>query len=511
MEKEDLERLMKQINSKPLPKHWDEFVKKITLKHNVIHKNGSECKCTNCNKKFKTGKIKISDIAECPHCNNRYVVIGNSLYYRGQSFNESIIVCQKINKKVVVRVFEIYSNFDKSKETMRTSMQEYARTIMGVGTYLSDAISFYMGYAQIYHYNKNTSWRKYDGVRDFTVLRCYPYNKKKLIQYTSMKYSPIKEFMNEFPSYNYLQTVNLAAYPGFESLWKMGLKELCKASPLLKKKGSFQKRFGVPKSFLPFMVKNKITYNELLRLQITQIPDIKIIRQYKYISCSKLKKLKKIIPLKYVNLVSQLGKIEMEEITELFEVVNPKKLAKYKEIKNNINIYIDYIDFIKKLGFDMSDTKFLFPKGLKELHDKYEKEIKIKENLETTIKIYQRFFYLSNYIYENDKYIIYPAPAFETFEEESRNQSNCVRQYASRYAESKTEIYFMRSKSNMSKSLVTVQCKDNSIVQSQQKSHKNLTLSQSEFLSEWQNYKKKQARKIKNLEATNIIIQNMVA
>ncbi len=486
MNQNELTLLMKKVDKRPLPKKWDEFVRKITIKHNVIYKNRGTCRCTNCNKTFDTGKIKIGDITTCPHCKNKYSVMGGYLYYRGQSFEKSVLVCQRFNKQIVIRIIEIYTYFDRQKDKMITSTQEYGRIIAGVGIFLSDATYFYMGHQNIYHRVKNSYWREYDGVRDYMCLTAYPYSKKRLIKGTNIEYAPIREFLEENYNYTYLEAVFLAAYPNFESMWKMGLKNLSKSAYMFKKTGEFQKVFGISRSFLPFMVEHDINYREYQVLKIIKEQNIEAIEKFKRLNLNKLKKLSKnVLITKHIDNCVELVKAHNKSLDYVLKYVKLKKLVKYKQLVGHFNIYKDYLTFIEKLGFDMRNTKYLFPKNLLELHDKFEAELELKENINIVTKIYERFLDLSHFIYENAKYIIYPAPNFQSFSEESRLQNNCVRQYAERYSNNETEIYFMRDKNNMEESLVTVEYKYGKIIQKEQKNHTQATKEQSDFLDKW--------------------------
>lgn len=502
----NIELFMKKVDKKPYPKHWKEFVAKHYIEQNIFFKFGNKCLCTNCQHEFKSGKgFNIGELKECPNCHNKFVVFGNSLYYRYKTFRKDIIMCQKVGGKVVIRVFEIASYFNSETKKMIRDEQEYAREILGVGTFHSDAICFYLGYGRVYHYGDNTCWRSYDGVRDYAVLPCYPYNKQNLKNNTIMEYAPIEEFLKENPYCNYLQALKLAAYPSFESLWKLGLKNLSQYSYKFKKTGTFKKRFGISKNHLPFMVKNDLTYDEFNTFKVLKKEDMNLIKAYKSFTIPRLRKLKKTFNLEHVELVSQLNLIKDEKIEYVLNFVNARDLGKYKQIKDNFSIYYDYLTFIEKLGFDMKEKKYLFPKNLKSLHDKYAQEISVKENIIISTAISQRFLDLSPYIYENEKYIIYPAPTFYSLEEESSNMGHCVRSYAERYSKGATEIFFMREKSDTTKSLVTVEFNNKHIIQKRQKGNANTTIEQNEFLYKWENFRNKK-RKIKLLEPTRDLL-----
>lgn len=46
--------------------------------------------------------------------------------------------------------------------------------------------------------------------------------------------------------------------------------------------------------------------------------------------------------------------------------------------------------------------------------------------------------------YLNNKFIIFPALTVESLKDESKQQNNCVRTYAEKYANGNCDIYFMR-------------------------------------------------------------------
>ena len=92
---------------------------------------------------------------------------------------------------------------------------------------------------------------------------------------------------------------------------------------------------------------------------------------------------------------------------------------------------------------------------------------------------------LSNY-YEDDKYIIYPVKDINELIDESSQQNNCVKTYAERYAKAECDIYFMRLSNARDKSLVTVEVKDNEVVQQRTKNNNDTTKEQKKFLKKWE-------------------------
>ena len=117
MKQEEIDELMSKIDRKcKLPKHWDEFIKENSKGHHLIIKDKAKKKlyCTNCNKYFTDKTIKVRDYIECPHCHKMSCVYGIN-YYR-QSFIQPIVLVQRMNKQIIIRIFEIYSYFEENKK-----------------------------------------------------------------------------------------------------------------------------------------------------------------------------------------------------------------------------------------------------------------------------------------------------------------------------------------------------------------------------------------------------------
>ena len=121
----------------------------------------------------------------------------------------------------------------------------------------------------------------------------------------------------------------------------------------------------------------------------------------------------------------------------------------------------------------------------KEKHDEYMKQVEINKNKIINSKIKQRYKKIIKNQYENKKFIIYPPSSIEELVDESSQQDNCVRTYAERFAMGECDIYFMRLLSEPKKSLVTVEVKDNKVVQQRIKHNADTTKVQKNFLRKW--------------------------
>lgn len=513
MKQEEIDKLMLKIDRKcKFPKYWEDFIKQISKTHNLIIKDREIKKlyCTNCHKYFSNSTIKVHDYIECPNCHQSSCVYGIN-YYR-HSFEQSVILVQRMDKKIIIRVFEIYSYFEEGNKEIKKSCIEYARIIPGIGKFLGNNVHINMyGVFRVYHGYKKINWSEYKGYKNLTDYPTYPYNKKRIIKGTIMEYAPIKEFMDKFSYYqfNFLDVLQLAAYSSFELLWNMKLYNLCFYSKILNKNGSFYKRFRVPKSFLKFMQDNNISYKELMLLQLFQKDDKKLIQRYRNTNINYLRFLiKNNVFDDFLKSGIEINYNNINLIKEISKEIPLKKLMKYTKGLNNLNIYKDYLGMAKKLSYNYKSKKDLFPRNLISRHDKMQKKIAIEEDMNTQFKVYLRYLELSKYTYEDDKYIIFPAPSIDDLKDEGIQQGNCVGyMYLIPYMENKTEIYFIRNLSEITKSLITLEFKNGHVVQKELSNHsQDFTDEQNNFIDKWlgfrnfmdqkEKYKKKQEIKV---------------
>lgn len=522
MKQEKIDELMTQIDKKcKLPKHWNEFIEKSSKKHHLIIKDKEKKKlyCTNCGKYFENKEVKVRDYIECPHCHEMSRVYGIN-YYR-ETFEQSVVLVQRMNKQVIIRVFEIYSYFNENSRKINRSYIEYARIIPGVGRFLGNNVYItMMGIMKVYHGYKKLNWYSYKGHRWFTDNPTYPYNKKRLIKGTNMEYAPIEEFMDKFSyyHYNFLDVLELAAYESFEMLWKMKLYNLSFYSKALNKKGSFHKRFGVPKSFLKFMQDNDISYKELMLLQLFQKEDKNLIQKYRYNNINDLRYLvKNDILNDFINSNNSLSTTNINLLKDIGKFVPLKKLMNYSKGLKNLHIYRDYLEMSQRLALNYKSKKDLFPRNLISRHDKLQKKIKIEEDRETKFAVYLRYLELSKYTYEDEKYIVFPAPSIDALKDEGQQQGNCVGyMYLNPYMKGETEIFFIRELANVTKSFITLEFKNGKVVQKELPHHRtNFNNEQLEFIDKWigfrqfmdqkEKYKEKTQIKIKKYELTQMV------
>lgn len=470
-------KILKQLDDNPnIPKGWDKFVEKNAVPHNLIIKSSkNNCYCTNCKHTF-ISKYKVNEKAKCPHCNNKYLIKRSNLRY--YDFKDYLSILSYVNNKFVVRYFELKTVID-AKYNRNSSVVEFAREIIGENKnsnlFINERVSKNQGPVNIYHINNNyihaDKWRK--DTRNYILISysiVFPNNIKKLMKNTEYKYSYIWDIAKHC---GYIDLAKLMldkkSLNQVELLTKMKLYNLALRAGNFNKKGTFKEIFGVSKDYYQFMKRYNITYRQLNLLKLLKEPDINKIRYLE----------------KYVSYGDNIN--DLEEISQYISLNRFIKYSKMHRGKIETYLYKDYLRFAKMLGLDLKNNRYAFPKNVRVEHDKLESQYKIQNKELIQSAIVKRNKELLVNKFKNNNYIILPAPTLESLQDESKQQDNCVRTYAERYAQGLCDIYFMRDIKNQEKSLVTVEVKNNEVVQSRIKYNKDPNEKQLKFLHEWEN------------------------
>lgn len=457
--------LMDQTNY--LPEKWDQFIDEVKLNYGLIIKGKkNHCRCSNCGFEF-ISKKRIKQYAKCPNCKNEYQIRSSRL--QREYFIDRLILLDKISDELVFRYFEIYLSCRKDNNyKFKESVVEFARTFPEERTeVVNERLSICQCNIHVCHWRSKGKWRQYTRNYDFgNKGYVYPYNLKEVLKDTDYKYLDLEEFVKKSGPlrFEYLMR-NIASLPSFEVLIKLKLYKLARSAYDISVSGnSFNRIFGVPKDYYNFMKKNNISYEELKILRLVKEKNIRKVR--------------------FLARFNHYG-----DVKELSEYISFNYIYEYlRKYKENAKLYIykDYLRFAKLLGLDLKNRKYVFPDNLRKKHDELEKayEVHNKKILNGLIK--NRLNELNKNIYQDKKFIIIPAESVEALENESKQQSNCVRTYSEKYAEANCDIYFMRLLKNRKKSLVTVEVRNNKVIQSRTRFNNSPEEIQLEFLKKWQ-------------------------
>lgn len=460
-----------------LPNGWDEFVEKQAKHQNLVIKSRkNKCHCTNCNHDFISTK-KLNEQVKCPNCKNKYLIKRSNL--RHYEFKDYLSILDYVDSTFVIRYFELKTTID-AEHNHHSSVVEFAREFPTNdyyrNIYVNERVAKCQCHIYIYHHNgyyiNPEKWRQY--TRHYSLIDnsiVFPNNIKQIMKNTEFKYSNIWNLAKHSTYINLhglLKNKNDYAIKKIELLTKMKLYNLAQRTNEFRSSGSFQDIFGVSKDYYPFMRRNNITFVQLKILQLLKEKDIKKIRYLE----------------KFVTYGDNI--YDLEEISEYISLNRFIKYSKMHHRNVKTYLYKDYLRFAKFLGFDLKNNKYAFPKNLKEEHDKLEKQYEIQNEKIIKKAIKKRAKKLLLNKFQNNKFIILPADSLKALQNESEQQINCVRTYAEKYAFGKCDIYFMRKVDNPKESLVTIEVRNNKIVQSRIKRNKSPNEKQLQFLNYWE-------------------------
>lgn len=165
-----------------------------------------------------------------------------------------------------------------------------------------------------------------------------------------------------------------------------------------------------------------------------------------------------------------------------------------EDVEFTLRELYDYASMMKKISnkFDKYPRHFLTThkiacrnyNRLKQEFKENEFKSRIDKNMEHTFGKYT---------------FIYPD-CTQDIKDEAVSQNNCVASYIQRVIDGECHILFLRYKDNLNKSLVTIEVRDNKIVQAKQKFNDPVTSEQQEIIDKWNYW---WSNKINNLNKEN--------
>ncbi len=461
-----------------IPSSILEFINKKTddkiiydRKHNnylcakCFHLLSKKYYCSNCHQKKKysyANLISINNIDEA-YSNNTYfyyyafeIKDNNVLLYE---FKDTLYICNNyhlykvnninINEVLLVNNDSIlslinskkyyYNNF--IKETKYINNANSIEEMDSIDTLTTDFLFCHSGYLYLDNIeNLSNTIYKYS----------YIWNSKKYLKdhdvgYYDLTFLPLKD-------------------KNFEYLMKYGLYSLAYCDNNLVFKNNFYNTFGLDKSYLDFMKKYDLYKDELDILRIFKKKDIKLIRSLSLYS--------------YFLVMINDYHVDMNKLLNYFK----SKKIKYTYFAE----YYDYLRMSKELGIDIKDKKILFPNNLIEEHDKRYLEYEEMQDESISHDIQKMGEILKINCYKDNDYVIFPARSLKDLISESTNQNNCVRTYAKMYADGECFIYFLRKKDNIDKSLVTIEVRDNKVVQAKIKNNNIPSKELMDVIKKWE-------------------------
>ena len=129
-------------------------------------------------------------------------------------------------------------------------------------------------------------------------------------------------------------------------------------------------------------------------------------------------------------------------------------------IKDGAQQWSDYLQMCENLGYDIKQDRILFPKNLRDEHDKVVQLTRVRIDPEIDRKIQKIYPTLDlNYSYTDGAYLIRPPKDFQEFIDEGVSLLHCVctNQYYIKHVEGSNLIFFVRKNDNPDEPFCTVE------------------------------------------------------
>ena len=144
--------------------------------------------------------------------------------------------------------------------------------------------------------------------------------------------------------------------------------------------------------------------------------------------------------------------------------VKQKELNKetYRSVDNVLRDYRNYIDYARKLGWDLNDTMYQTPHNLKHMHDRALSlvEIERNKNFDNGIRKVYETLHKTLEVEKNGLCVLMPKSS-KALISEGNAQKHCVGGYCEKVASGRCIILFLRRASAKKKAFFTIELKPN--------------------------------------------------
>lgn len=493
----DALKLLKKIN---LTVKQQRFIRSRLADYILFSNKKKIGYCTSCNTSF-SGKFKHNESVKCPHCKRILMCKSEGMIYDKQA--RYTLQFQKHKDGVIAYVTEIYRVIPKYALDDLLQINNIKEDLAIIALY-------------DFSYEKQTGYMNwaYGGWGKMTVPAGWPMalqseyvavdkeNAKAVIDKTGLKY--VREWIEielrgpgNYPA-GLLRRLALAIkHPQIEFLYKMGFtsllyEKLCKSKnyrAINWKAKTPLDLLRLTKQELNMIKKYNPSHQDLAILQRAR-KDGNPIR-----SIEELEDIKCTIPFDFVD--------------KRFGGTTLKKIYNYRKKQPSVEVeytwwrdYHDYLSIAEELGYDITDSYYLFPKNMMAAHDKVVSELnKQKRAAEKekdqrfTENIIKKYGYMT---YENEELLIRPAINRDEYDNEGRVLHHCVATYYRKAADGRCAIFLIRKKREQDKPYYTLELNPKKeMVQCRGERNCSMTEEVQAFVDEWLKFIKKKPKREK--------------
>lgn len=441
--------------------------------------------CTACKHEVEVTEARHNKEGVCPRCKKR--IIFKSRGKRGYINDRSTaqVIERTGENEIVVRFMKAYCCYPK-QDAPRFSVYENARLFL---RWEDGKLTGYEPYYWSYTSGELTSWHK--GERpvfsrwqyNFEADSCgylYHRNLDEVLRGTPFQYSALKEyyFADPTPLYapRYLQ--EYLQYPMLEYLVKLRLYRLATyvaygedgrqfyGNQLLNGNGkTITEVLGIGKQYLPLLQevdpggKQLKLFKDLVGDHIQ--PDRELLKWCSEYGIGSKEHLT--VPLRFMTKHTL-----MRYATEQFKEHKKATAASsgYYSMSYLLSDYVDYLTMSEALDYDMKNSFVLFPRDLKEAHDRVNdlSDTELSEAYDR--KVAKDFARLSDrYRFEGLGFVVVPPHSAREIVAEGQKLHHCVGRYVKNVVRERCEILFIRKADAPAEPFCTVELKDGNISQ----------------------------------------------
>lgn len=293
---------------------------------------------------------------------------------------------------------------------------------------------------------------------------------------------PLKYFEKEMVQKKILDAaMAFVKIPQFEICYKMGLLKLC---------GYFENMKGDIGRYVNKKAKTMDGFLKVRKCHVKEIVEkagdrsrINLYQEEKRLGIQWNEKEWELVRKTGVDTAISMGELHnIEKFTSIQKACNyiekQKEKGEYGGMEFAIRThYADYLNMREALGYDMTNTVFLFPRNLEEQHNAMVAEKKRRENekyIQDMMKKYPKIAKRASTLnkkwsYKDEKYLVRAANSAEEIIIEGRTQHHCVgteqNGYLKKHNDGKSTIFLMRKADKPDVPFVTIEICDGAVRQ----------------------------------------------
>lgn len=500
----EIDNIMHRVRK--VPKSFENTVRK-TMSHSQYifydrKNNLGTCSCCGSEMKLlELPKFKDKETGKCPRCGEKIRYRSEVKRQRYNTYDEgmAVLVQKHAYHVLIARYFQIKYDYNNS-QIPKVTVQEVIRTIID---YDKHSVHDY----EWYYYNRAMRWClpqssmfHPNGFHHFFLKgRLHKAGLAKELRTAGMNtylqgWEQINQFMKtDSAKYCYMHIQypeHLAVNPILEPITKYGFYNLVSNYMDGSRHSLTYQLDKDEKSIIKILrMKNRVQLREARDLNINS-KELDIVQMYNRTTDIN----------RSVSEILRIGEeySGREECAFVLPDSRLRKLSKYldrqisKNSKRN-NLIADYFDYLRNcetLNYDMTSDFVLYPKNFKKAHDKSVVDVQSKQ-LEKEYNMIAELLpsMHDKYDFSNDDLLIKAPDSGQDIISEGQALHHCVGTYVSRVAKGNTVILFIRRKKVPDKPYVTVEVKNDKIVQVRGFSNKTPESDVSDFVEQFKRAK----------------------